>query len=77
MNAREHVVKKFRVLLCGQVSGMYFSLSLQVTEVDNDMMSPVQEDAGPNAVSQLARKVCEHWQLFLNILDILYSSINR
>ncbi|XP_044064334.1 uncharacterized protein C1orf232 isoform X2 [Siniperca chuatsi] len=28
-----------------------------VTEVENDMMSPVQEDEGPNAVSQLARKM--------------------
>ncbi len=33
---------------------------LQVTEVENDM-SPVQEDEGPNAVSQLARKVREHF----------------
>ncbi|XP_070768814.1 uncharacterized protein C1orf232 [Enoplosus armatus] len=29
----------------------------QVTEVENDMMTPVQEDEGPNAVSQLARKM--------------------
>ncbi|KAM9353229.1 uncharacterized protein C1orf232 [Symphorus nematophorus] len=29
----------------------------EVTEVENDMMSPVQEDEGPNAVSQLARKM--------------------
>ncbi|KAE8289130.1 hypothetical protein D5F01_LYC13010 [Larimichthys crocea] len=29
----------------------------EVTEVESDMMSPVQEDAGPNAVSQLARKM--------------------
>nr|XP_046256627.1 uncharacterized protein C1orf232 [Scatophagus argus] len=31
--------------------------SEEVTEVENDMMSPVQEDEGPNAVSQLARKM--------------------
>lgn len=30
---------------------------MQVTEVENDVVSPVQEDEGPNAVSQLARKV--------------------
>ncbi|XP_035528147.1 uncharacterized protein C1orf232 [Morone saxatilis] len=29
----------------------------EVTEVENDMMSPVQEDEGPNAVSQLAKKM--------------------
>ncbi|XP_070823053.1 uncharacterized protein C1orf232 [Chaetodon trifascialis] len=29
----------------------------EVTEVENDMMSPVQEDEGPTAVSQLARKM--------------------
>lgn len=33
-----------------------FVLLLQVTEMENEM-SPVQEDEGPNAVSQLARKV--------------------
>lgn len=37
-----------------------FCLFFQVTEVENDVMSPVQEDEGPNTVSQLAKKVCEH-----------------
>ena len=36
------------------------------------MMSPVQEDEGPNAVSQLARKVGERWRLILKFWDILY-----
>lgn len=35
-----------------------FSLLLQVTEVENDV-SPVQEDEAPNAISQLAKKVCD------------------
>lgn len=48
--------------MCGQVNEILFCLLvLQVTEVENDM-SPVQEEEGPNAVSQLARKVCEPWQ---------------
>lgn len=32
------------------------NLFLQVTEMENEV-SPVQEDEGPNAVSQLAKKV--------------------
>lgn len=39
---------------------LFFFLLLQVTEVENDVMSPVQEEEGPNAVSQLAKKVCQH-----------------
>lgn len=33
-----------------------FLLCLQVTDLENEV-SPVQEDEGPNAVSQLAKKV--------------------
>lgn len=33
---------------------------LQAHEVENNM-GPVQEDEGPNAVSQLAKRVCELW----------------
>lgn len=40
---------------CGS---FFFFLLLKVTEVENDVMSPVQEEEGPNTVSQLARKVC-------------------
>lgn len=34
-----------------------FLLPFQVTEVENDVMSPEPEEEGSNAVSQLARKV--------------------
>lgn len=44
-----------------------FVLLLQVSEMENDI-SPVQEDEGPNAVSQLAKKVCGlNFGLFLTI----------
>lgn len=39
------------------ISGRLVVLLVQVTEVENDVMSPVQEEDGPNAMSQLARKV--------------------
>ncbi len=50
-----------------------FLLLLQVTEVENDMTNPVQEDEGPSAVSQLARKVRKHWQVLkLTLEDAVY-----
>lgn len=48
INIRQYVVNKYI---------LSFVLLLQVSEMENDM-SPVQEDEGPNAVSQLAKKVC-------------------
>lgn len=53
-------------------------LLAQVTEVENDAMSPVQEEGGPNAVSQLARKVSKlgqpqhltHKKAYVHIKDL-------
>ena len=60
LSTRWHKSGKW-ILLCGQVRYFHFVFFtlLQVTEVENDI-GPVQEDEGPNAVSQLAKKVCEH-----------------
>lgn len=54
-------------MLSVSISSPFFLL-FQVTEVENDM-SPVQEDEGPNAVSQLAKKVCKNWQPLLEFWD--------
>lgn len=43
----------------GNCDASILFLLVQVTEVENDAMSPVQEEEGPNAVTQLARKVRE------------------